>query len=90
VIRLSDGLHIVPVRHQSGGARSELWIAIEGDDRPARVSTWRAWGMSGGEPFPARISTVAEDRAVAAVDAPQVDGWLIDASGTICRVDPTG
>jgi hypothetical protein len=90
VIRLSDGLHIVPVRHQSGGARSELWIAIEGDGRLPHVSTWRAWGMSGGERFPARIRTVQADRVVAAVDAPQVDGWLIDASGTICRVDPTG
>lgn len=89
-IRLSEGVHVVPVRHESGSGQSALWIAIEGDGRAARVSTWRAWGTSGGERFPARIRTVGADRAVAAVDAPQVDGWLIDAAGSVWRVDPTG
>lgn len=89
VMHLSHGLHVVPVRHQSGGARSELWIAVEGDGRIGRVSTWRAWGVCGAERVPARIRTEG-DRVVAAVEAPRVDEWLVDASGSVWRVDPTG
>jgi hypothetical protein len=89
-IELPEGVTIVPVQHRSGGMDSELVVTLETRGNLSYTPNWQAWGLIGEEMVAAEVTQAGENRVAIAVATPIVESWIIDVSGTVYRIVPSG
>lgn len=87
-VRLSDDLTMTPLRVRTGSEQHELWIGLRGEAEQWPSHSWRAWGVTHEQSWRATVTRSSVNRVVLAVEAPDVEAWIVEASGGIYRVVP--